>query len=126
VGSMVTPAVSSSATEPAAESPRTGAAPAPAVRSGNRMAAPTPAGAEPSTAPATSTPAADETGQLPTGGSAWVKPVAIIAGLVVVAAAIVLGARWLRTLEGVQEFIATYDGHSSQLASAPEGMPSWM
>lgn len=54
------------------------------------------------------------------------KPALIIAGLVVVAVAVVLGARWLRTLEGVQEFIATYDGHSTQLEAAPEGMPWWM
>ena len=56
----------------------------------------------------------------------WVKPALIIGGLVVVAVAVVLGARWLRTLEGVQEFIATYDGHSTQLEAAPEGMPWWM
>ncbi|NUL44445.1 hypothetical protein F7P69_04450 [Cellulosimicrobium funkei] len=56
----------------------------------------------------------------------WVKPAVIIGGLVVVAIAVVLGARWLRTLEGVQEFIATYDGHSTQLEAAPEGMPWWM
>ncbi|WP_236557741.1 cytochrome b/b6 domain-containing protein [Citricoccus sp. K5] len=56
----------------------------------------------------------------------WVKPALIIGGLVVVAVAVVLGARWLRTLEGVQEFIATYDGHSTQLDAAPEGMPWWM
>ncbi|MGM7666522.1 cytochrome b/b6 domain-containing protein [Microbacterium sp. A93] len=56
----------------------------------------------------------------------WVKPALIIGSLVVVAAAVVLGARWLRTLEGVQEFIATYDGHSTQLEAAPEGMPWWM
>ncbi|GAA1124136.1 hypothetical protein GCM10009670_14160 [Citricoccus alkalitolerans] len=56
----------------------------------------------------------------------WVKPAVIIGSLVVVAVAVVLGARWLRTLEGVQEFIATYDGHSTQLEAAPEGMPWWM
>ncbi|XKH52390.1 cytochrome b/b6 domain-containing protein [Citricoccus nitrophenolicus] len=56
----------------------------------------------------------------------WVKPALIIGGLVIVAVAVVLGARWLRTLEGVQEFIATYDGHSTQLEAAPEGMPWWM
>ncbi len=56
----------------------------------------------------------------------WVKPAMIIGALVVLAALVVLGARWLRTLEGVQEFIATYDGHSTQLEAAPEGMPWWM
>jgi thiosulfate reductase cytochrome b subunit len=56
----------------------------------------------------------------------WVKPVLIIGALVVVAVAVVLGARWLRTLEGVQEFIATYDGHASQPESAPEGIPWWL
>jgi thiosulfate reductase cytochrome b subunit len=56
----------------------------------------------------------------------WVRPVLITAALVVVAVAVVLGARWLRTLEGVQEFIATYDGHASQPESAPEGIPWWL
>ncbi len=56
----------------------------------------------------------------------WVRPVVITAALVVVALAVVLGARWLRTLEPVQEFIATYDGHASQPATAPAGMPWWL
>lgn len=57
---------------------------------------------------------------------AWVRPALVVAGLVVIAVVVVLGARWLRTLESVQEFIATYDGHASQLGSAPEGNPWWM
>jgi thiosulfate reductase cytochrome b subunit len=56
----------------------------------------------------------------------WVKPALIIAGLVVVAALVVLGARWLRTLDGVQEFLVTYDGHASQPEAAPVGIPGWL
>ena len=54
------------------------------------------------------------------------KPAAIVVGLLVLAATVVLGARWLRTLEGCQQFIASYDGHASQPGSAPEGIPSWL
>ena len=69
-------------------------------------------------------PAGAATPQKP--GRPWVKPALIIGSLVVLAALVVLGARWLRTLEPIQEFIATYDGHSTQLEAAPEGMPWWM
>ncbi|WP_378087532.1 cytochrome b/b6 domain-containing protein [Citricoccus sp. GCM10030269] len=47
-------------------------------------------------------------------------------GLVVAALVVVLAARGLRTLEGVHEFIATYDGHSSQPDAAPAGIPAWL
>lgn len=56
----------------------------------------------------------------------WFVPTLIIAGLFGGALLVILGARWLRALEGVQEFIANYDGHSSQPTSAPEGMPWWL
>src|SRR5699024_2623338 len=56
----------------------------------------------------------------------WVKPILILGGLLVVALAVVLGARWLRTLEPIQEFIATYDGHASQPEVAPTGIPAWL
>jgi thiosulfate reductase cytochrome b subunit len=129
-GSAASPAAASAAAPPAATSTPVGTATAPTARSGNRMAAPAPAGAGPATTPATKTPAtgpdAGGTGQPAAGRPAWVKPAAIVAGLLVVAAAVVLGARWLRALEGVQQFITTYDGHASQPASAPEGIPAWM
>ncbi|WP_423723791.1 cytochrome b/b6 domain-containing protein [Arthrobacter zhangbolii] len=57
---------------------------------------------------------------------AWLKPAAMVAVLLLVATALVLGARWLRTLEGVQQFIAAYDGHSSQPEGAPVGIPAWL
>ncbi|RAN72394.1 hypothetical protein B5P43_32770 [Bacillus sp. SRB_336] len=57
---------------------------------------------------------------------AWVRPVAITSSLVVLGLIVVLGARWLRTLEAVQEFIAVYDGHSAQPDSAPVGIPWWL
>ncbi len=99
-------AAATPAAAPAASKP-SGAAPS--VPSG-RAGTPGPAGA--------ATPAAPR--------RPWVRPVVITAALVVVALAVVLGARWLRTLEGVQEFIATYDGHASQPATAPAGMPWWL
>jgi thiosulfate reductase cytochrome b subunit len=101
-----------------------------------------PAGASRVTTPSGTTPAAATAVPAPQGragtpgpaGAAtpakperpWVRPVLIIGALVVVAALVVLGARWLRTLEGVQEFIATYDGHASQPDTAPAGMPWWL
>lgn len=60
------------------------------------------------------------------GRPAWVRPVAIIAVLMVVGLVVVLGARWLRTLEVVQEFIVAYDGHASQPETAPVGIPGWL
>lgn len=47
-------------------------------------------------------------------------------GAVVVALALVLAARGLRTLEPVQDFIAQYDGHTAQPESAPIGIPAWL
>ena len=38
----------------------------------------------------------------------------------------VLLARWARTMPGVQEFIATYDGHAPQPVGTPEGIPAWL
>ncbi len=69
----------------------------------------------------------------PSGGAAkpggrpqWVNSVAVTAVVLVLVTAAVLGARWLRTLEPVQAFIATYDGHSAQPDSAPAGVPVWL
>lgn len=50
----------------------------------------------------------------------------ITAAVVVVALLVVLGARWLLTLEDVAAFIATYDGHATQPESAPVGIPGWL
>ena len=56
----------------------------------------------------------------------WVKPLVIIFGLLVVATLVVLLARWLRTLEPVEAFLATYSGHTDLPAAAPAGLPGWI
>ncbi|MFC0247522.1 cytochrome b/b6 domain-containing protein [Citricoccus parietis] len=115
---------STGATSPAAAPSSAIAAPAASsTASPSGTAAPTASANRPPSGTSTKPGTAD---QQPKERPAWVRPAVIIGGLVVVAAAVVLGARWLRTLEGVQEFIATYDGHSTQLDAAPEGMPWWM
>jgi thiosulfate reductase cytochrome b subunit len=87
--------------------------PSPSSSTSGRAGTPGPAGA--------ATPNAGRPGR-----PAWVRPVVITAVLVVVALVVVLGARWLRTLQGVQEFLVTYDGHASQPATAPVGIPAWL
>ena len=57
---------------------------------------------------------------------AWVKPVATVVALLVLAALVVLLARWLRTMEPVQEFILSYPGHSTLPDNAPVGLPAWL
>lgn len=49
-----------------------------------------------------------------------------MAGIVVIGLVIVLTARWLRTLAGVEAFIEHYPGHASQPAATPEGIPGWI
>lgn len=56
----------------------------------------------------------------------WVKPAVIILGAVVLALLVVLAARGLRLLSPVQNFIGTYDGHSTMPDSAPTGIPGWL
>src|SRR5699024_2300264 len=56
----------------------------------------------------------------------WVNPVLTIMVLVVTAVVVVLLARWLRTLAPIQEFIATYSGHTRLPATAPVGLPRWI
>lgn len=41
-------------------------------------------------------------------------------------AALVLAARWLRTLPQVENFIATYPGEASLPSTAPVGIPGWL
>jgi thiosulfate reductase cytochrome b subunit len=51
----------------------------------------------------------------------WLIPVAVVVVLVVV-----FGARSLRELAGVQNFLATYPGESALPAGAPVGLPAWL
>jgi thiosulfate reductase cytochrome b subunit len=57
---------------------------------------------------------------------AWVRPVQVVAGLLAASLIVVLSARWLFTLSGVQDFISTYPGHPSTPDSTPVGIPAWM
>lgn len=56
----------------------------------------------------------------------WLRPALFVASAVVVAFIVVLAARGLRSLESIQTFVSTYDGHSTMPDSAPTGMPWWM
>ncbi|PXA82299.1 hypothetical protein DCC26_01245 [Auritidibacter sp. NML120779] len=58
--------------------------------------------------------------------SPWTKRLLGLAGILVLAAIVVLLARWLRTLDPVGDFIATYDGHATQPDDTPEGFPWWL
>lgn len=51
----------------------------------------------------------------------WIVPVALV-----VLAAVVLGAQWLRTLPGVQDFLGAYPGHTELPEGAPVGLPVWL
>ena len=105
-----------------------------ALSNGTTAGAPSaPVGASPAVASVSSTPSGRAGTPGPAGAATpaprqrrWVKPVVLTVGLLVLAAAVVLGARWLRTLEGVQEFLVTYDGHASQPETAPVGIPGWL
>lgn len=55
-----------------------------------------------------------------------VKGAVFVAGVALAFLAMVLLARWLRTLSGVEAFIADYSGHTSQPAAAPVGIPGWL
>lgn len=71
-------------------------------------------------------PASDAQGTSKIKMKPWVKPAILVIGAVIVALLVVLAARGLRTLEPIQDFIATYDGHSTMPDSAPLGIPAWL
>ncbi|WP_258137654.1 MULTISPECIES: cytochrome b/b6 domain-containing protein [unclassified Arthrobacter] len=71
-------------------------------------------------------PASDAQGTSKIKMKPWVKPAIMVIGAVIVALLVVLAARGLRTLEPIQDFIATYDGHSTMPDSAPLGIPAWL
>ena len=56
----------------------------------------------------------------------WTRLAIRIAVAVVAMAVIVLLAKWARGLHPVQEFLATYPGHSELPEGAPVGLPAWL
>lgn len=56
----------------------------------------------------------------------WVKLAMIISIAVLALLAVILLARWLRTLPQVQDFINTFPGHTDLPESAPTGFPAWL
>lgn len=49
-----------------------------------------------------------------------------IAALVIVAGLLVLGVRWLLSLDGMRDFLATYPGEYHLPEGAPVGLPAWL
>ena len=114
--------------EPAAAEPAA-AAPAPTAPD-TRSAPPASTAQPPRAAPgaATGTPArAAETDAAESAAPSRLrKALPAVAGVVVLALLAVLAGRWLRSLDPVADFIATYDGHPVLPEGTPEGMPWWM
>lgn len=54
------------------------------------------------------------------------KVLLVLLGVAVVAAGLVLVAQWLRTLDPVAEFIATYDGTPTHPEGVVAGIPGWV
>ncbi|MEI3779156.1 cytochrome b/b6 domain-containing protein [Micrococcus yunnanensis] len=115
---VAAPVTAASAAEPAPTAPDTRSAP-PASTAQPPRAAP---GA------ATGTPArAAETDVAQSAAPSRLrKALPAVAGVVVLALLAVLAGRWLRSLDPVADFIATYDGHPVLPEGTPEGMPWWM
>lgn len=55
-----------------------------------------------------------------------ITKVLVVAGLVVVSAVAILGARWLMSLDAVSGFVARYPGEYELPESAPVGIPGWL
>ncbi|MCV7625095.1 cytochrome b/b6 domain-containing protein [Micrococcus luteus] len=115
---VAAPVAAASAAEPAPTAPDTRSAP-PASTAQPPRAAP---GA------ATGTPArAAETDAAESAAPSRLREaLPAVAGVVVLALLAVLAGRWLRSLDPVADFIATYDGHPVLPEGTPEGMPWWM
>jgi len=58
--------------------------------------------------------------------SRWRALYWIVPAVIVVLAVIVLGARWLRSLDAVQDFLTTYPGSSTLPGWAPVGFTAWV
>lgn len=56
----------------------------------------------------------------------WKRMLAVVGGGVLALLAVVLLARWLRSLQEVQDFLLQYPGHPTLPADAPRGLPAWI
>lgn len=65
-------------------------------------------------------PAVTATGRRP------VRPILLVGGAVLLAAAVIGVAIWLRTLPPVAAFIADHPGPAMTAVAAPEGFPAWV
>ena len=108
------PSAAASAPEPAPTAPDTRSAPPASAVQPPRAATGTPARTAETDAAESAVP------------SRLRKALPAVAGVVVLALLAVLAARWLRSLDPVADFIATYDGHPVLPEGTPEGMPWWM
>ena len=112
---------------PVAAAPAAEPAPtAPDTRSAPPASAVQPPRAAPGAATGTPARAADTDVDQAAAPSRLRKALPAVAGVVVLALLAVLAARWLRSLDPVADFIATYDGHPVLPEGTPEGMPWWM
>jgi thiosulfate reductase cytochrome b subunit len=59
-------------------------------------------------------------------GNKWARLAVGIAIAVVALAAVVLFARWMRTLPAVQDFVTTYPGQVQLPGAVPVGLPAWL
>lgn len=125
-GAPVAPAAPAAATPTA--TPTSAPVPSPVPSPREEEPAPVPpksaaaAAQKPATAPAAS--AGDPAQKVP--WPLWKRAVVGVGVAVLAALVMVLLARWARTMPGVQEFIATYDGHAPQPQGTPEGIPAWL
>lgn len=118
--------------EPVAEQPAPKRMGAPAASAPKRMGEPAAAPAQPQVsmpepvAPAAKTaePAAAKSAKKEL--SKVTKVVLTLLGVAVVAAGLVLVAQWLRTLDPVAEFIATYEGTPTHPDGVEAGIPGWV
>lgn len=115
---VAAPVTAASAAEPAPTAPDTRSAPP--------ASAAQPPRAAPGAATGTPAPAAETDAAESAAPSRLRKALPAVAGVVVLALLAVLAGRWLRSLDPVADFIATYDGHPVLPEGTPEGMPWWM
>lgn len=112
------------------DSPEPAAAPAaarPPARTGLPTAATSQPAASATSAPPPSTPAAPpKKTRFPLPEGRVARAAVIGVALVVLAAIVVLIARWLVSTEPVSDFIATYPGESHLPEGSPVGIPTWL